>query len=138
MICFCPIVSCPGSQVELARDTRQNTIIQVFTGNTQRVPVNTTAMLRCLSRHEHSRHTGYFVTNSATTRCLITGVWSLPFHHFDCFKGKCTLLYRSGTVNSNMVNSKFHLIRSYCEIFLYHFPNISCLKCTVNSNFHLI
>ena len=37
-----------------------------------------------------------------------------------------------------MVNSKFHLIRSYCEIFFYHFPNISCLKCTVNSNFHLI
>ena len=46
--------------------------------------------------------------------------------------------YRSGTVNSNMVNSKFHLIRSYCEIFSYHFPAISCLKCTVNSNFHLI
>ena len=46
--------------------------------------------------------------------------------------------YRSGTVNSNTVNSKFHLIRSYCEIFFYHFLNISCLKCTVNSNFHLI
>ena len=46
--------------------------------------------------------------------------------------------YRSGTVNSNTVNSKFHVIRSYCEIFFYHFPNISCLKCTVNSNFHLI
>ena len=46
--------------------------------------------------------------------------------------------YRSGTVISNMVNSNFHLIRSYCEIFFYHFPNISCLKCTVNSNFHLI
>ena len=41
--------------------------------------------------------------------------------------------YRSGTVNS-----KFHLIRSYCEIFFYNFPNISCLKYTVNSNFHLI
>ena len=25
--------------------------------------------------------------------------------------------YRSGTVNSNTVNSKFHLIRSFCEIF---------------------
>ena len=46
--------------------------------------------------------------------------------------------YRSGTVNSNMVNSKFHLIRSYCEIFVYNCPNISSLKCTVNSNFHLI
>ena len=30
------------------------------------------------------------------------------------------------------------LIRSYYEIFFYHFPNIPCLKCTVNSNFHLI
>ena len=46
--------------------------------------------------------------------------------------------YRSGTVNSNTVNSKFHLIRSYCEIFFYNFPNTPCLKYTVNSNFHLI
>ena len=46
--------------------------------------------------------------------------------------------YRSGTINLNTVNSKFHLIRSYCEIFFYHFPNISCLKCTAISNFHLI
>ena len=46
--------------------------------------------------------------------------------------------YRSGTVNSNTVNSKFHLIRSYCEIFVYNCPIISCLKYTVNSNFHLI
>ena len=54
------------------------------------------------------------------------------------FITKCKINYRSGTVNSNTVNSKFHLIRSYCEIFVYHFPNISCLKYTVNSNFHLI
>ena len=46
--------------------------------------------------------------------------------------------YRSGTVNSNTVNSNFHLIRSYCELFFYHFPDISCLKCTVYLNFHLI
>ena len=46
--------------------------------------------------------------------------------------------YRSGTVNSNTVNSKFHLIRSICEIFLYNSANIPCLKYTVNSNFHLI
>ena len=50
----------------------------------------------------------------------------------------CYLWYRSGTVNSNTVNSKFHLIRSYCEIFFYNFPNIPCLKYSVNSNFHLI
>ena len=31
---------------------------------------------------------------------------------------KCIIfLYRSGTVNSNTVNSKFHLIRSFFEIF---------------------
>ena len=46
--------------------------------------------------------------------------------------------YRSGTVNSNMVNSEFHLIQSNCEIFFYNFPNILCLKCTVKSNFYLI
>ena len=41
-------------------------------------------------------------------------------------------------VDSNTVNSKFYLIRSYCEIFFYNFPNIPCSKYTVNSNFHLI
>ena len=29
--------------------------------------------------------------------------------------------YRSCMVNSNTVNSKFHLIRSFCEMFSYHF-----------------
>ena len=55
-----------------------------------------------------------------------------------CYLTPCVCHYRSGTVNSNMVNSKFHLIRNYCEIFFYNFPNIPCLKYTVNSNFHLI
>ena len=41
-------------------------------------------------------------------------------------------------VNSNTVNSKFHFIRSFCEMFCYYFAIISCLKCTVNSYFHLI
>ena len=68
--------------------------------------------------------------------------------HFSCKLTLCTdsvtlctsysSKYRSGTVNSNTVNSKFHLIRSYCEIFFCHFSNISCLKCTVNSDVHLI
>ena len=48
------------------------------------------------------------------------------------------LKYRSGTVNSNTVNSKFHFIRSFCEMLSYHFPIISCSKCTVHSKFHLI
>ena len=58
-------------------------------------------------------------------------LYTVCFHFSEC-------VYRSGTVNSNTVNSKFHLIRSYCEIFGYNCPNISCLKYTVNSNFHLI
>ena len=66
------------------------------------------------------------------TKCLSHACENIPFRNFVCGR------YRSGTVNSNTVNSKFHLIRSYCEIFFYHIPNISCLKCTVNSNFHLI
>ena len=41
--------------------------------------------------------------------------------------------YRSGTVNSNTVNSKFHLIRSYWE-YLATILSFSCLKCMVNSN----
>ena len=40
-------------------------------------------------------------------------------------------------VNSNTVNSKFYFIRSFCELFSYHFPIIPCLKCTVNTYFHL-
>ena len=46
--------------------------------------------------------------------------------------------YRSGTVNSNTVNSKFHLIRIIYEISVNIFSIISCSKCTVNSNFYLI
>ena len=41
-------------------------------------------------------------------------------------------------VNANTVNSKFHLIQSYYEIFVFNCANIPCLKYTVNSNFHLI
>ena len=46
--------------------------------------------------------------------------------------------YRLGTVNSNTVNSKFHLIQSFCELSVRCLPIISSLKCTVNSNFHFI
>ena len=46
--------------------------------------------------------------------------------------------YRLGTVKSNTVNSKFHFIRSFYEIFYCNFPITSCLKCAVNSSFHLI
>ena len=71
--------------------------------------------------------------------CIFVSTTFVPL--FICFissPNRLKLIYRSGTVNSNTVNSKFHLIRSYWEIFFYHFPNISCLECTVNSNFHLI
>ena len=65
--------------------------------------------------------------------------WYQTIHLFTVLLHKCPIFrYRSGTVNSNTVNSKFHLIRSYCEIFFYTFPNIPCLKFTVNSNIHLI
>ena len=73
------------------------------------------------------------VTSSYTKKPLISHFRKLPCGHLPGNQE-----YRSGTVNSNTVNSKFHLIRSFCEMFSYHFPNISCLKCTVNSNFHLI
>ena len=42
------------------------------------------------------------------------------FHHVymnEILIPNCKLKYRSGTVNSNTVISKFHLIRSFCEIF---------------------
>ena len=59
------------------------------------------------------------------------------FHNLCGFKTRLRD-YSSGTVNSNMVNSKFHFIQSFCDISVKCFPIISCLKCTVNSNFHLI
>ena len=43
---------------------------------------------------------------------------SLVKGNFSCShvsKERTLTCYRSGTVNSNTVNSKFHLIRSYCE-----------------------
>ena len=56
-------------------------------------------------------------------------VFKLKISHFP--NHCCLTYYRSGTVNSNTVNSKFHLIRSFFEIFAII---ISCLKCMVNSN----
>ena len=41
--------------------------------------------------------------------------------------------YRSGTINLDTMNSKFHLIRSNFEN-LCQIPIISCLQSTVNSN----
>ena len=75
--------------------------------------------------------TGHLIAKQYACRITLLG-----FHETHWIQSVSQ--YRSGTVNSNTVNSKFHLIRSYCEILIYHFPNISCLKCTVNSNFHLI
>ena len=39
----------------------------------------------------------------------------MPFGKF--VSNKYESIYRSGTLNSNTVNSKFHLIRSFFEIF---------------------
>ena len=44
--------------------------------------------------------------------------------------------YRSGTVNSNTVNSKFHLIRSFFEIFArflsFHVYNAQLIQSSTN------
>ena len=57
-------------------------------------------------------------------------------------EGTCLLIlfdkYRSGTVNSNTVNSKFHLMQMFYEVSVNIFSVISFFKNTVNSNFHLI
>ena len=84
-----------------------------------------------------------FIDKVYLSICYVRFLWQWYFKNFSLILFTYTCLlgwthYRWGTVNSNTVNSKFHLIRSYCEIFVYNFPNISCLKYTVNSNFHLI
>ena len=38
-------------------------------------------------------------------------------NNIKCIASTKIFIYRSGTVNSNTVNSKFHLIRSFFEIF---------------------
>ena len=78
--------------------------------------------------------------NGVDSRLMLKLYWLIftGYRSHESNSNQLLTTYRLGTVNSNTVNSKFHLIRSYCEIFFYHFPNISCLKCTVNSNFHLI
>ena len=42
--------------------------------------------------------------------------------------------YRSDTVNSNTVKSKFNFIQIFCHIMFPRTLIILCLKCTVNSN----
>ena len=70
---------------------------------------------------------------------ILTTPFRLSSEHLNLSQLKqIQCMLQVGNGNSNTVNSKFHLIRSYCEKIFYHFPNISCLKCTVNSNFHLI
>ena len=44
---------------------------------------------------------------------MLTGPTFLLITSRGCYGGRIN--YRSGTVNSNTVNSKFHLIRSCCE-----------------------
>ena len=55
--------------------------------------------------------------SSIFLRCRIVNNGDSFFRHvgdfFESLFGE--MLYRSGTVNSNTVNSKFHLIRSCCE-----------------------
>ena len=48
------------------------------------------------------------------------------------------LCYRSDTVYSNTVNSKFRSIQIFYKVSVNSFSIISCLNCTVHSNFHLI
>ena len=96
-----------------------------------------TQMQKLKIRDSERRSIGY------ETMTTVSDVDSEVGTHFSRPKtnshlGFNSMYYRSGTVNSNTVNSKFHLIRNYCEIFFYNFPNIPCLKYTVNSNFHLI
>ena len=85
-------------------------------------------------------HEGEIDNNQNVLTINESSIWTwLQINNLElCVGWISKIYYRSGTVNSNTVNSKFHLIRSYYEIFFYHFPNIPCLKCTVNSNFHLI
>ena len=92
MICFCLIVYCRGEYFELERDIKQNTKTMVNAGprSARWVPINSTAMLRCYSRQEHLRIYEYKIVNTAATRCLPTGAWSID--HFDCFKGKWTVI----------------------------------------------
>ena len=50
----------------------------------------------------------------------ITNTCYVYIAHIDIFDPEIATIityYRSGTVNSNTVNSKFHLIRSFSEIF---------------------
>ena len=58
---------------------------------------------------------------------------NFPFVEITYIAINCSLFQQElgiqvGTVNSNTVNSKFHLIQIFCEMFSYHFPIISCLK----------
>ena len=75
-------------------------------------------------RSGHTLRAAYYVTRKfspvVTNINMITNMNLTPITVHPaivCVSRDLCIMYRSGTVNSNTVNSKFHLIRSYCEIF---------------------
>ena len=56
----------------------------------------------------------YLILNEMAKVCITE---SCTFTFDNDSQDKIKSSYRSGTVNSNTVNSKFHLIRSFFEIF---------------------
>ena len=46
-----------------------------------------------------------------------SGYYENKLHFVALFRTNCQRIYRLGTFNSNTVNSKFHLIPSFLEIF---------------------
>ena len=66
-------------------------------------------------------HRDFFVLNKKSNLVLIESMSCIKFirSNLNIFSTNLDTgySYRSGTVNSNTVNSKFHLIRSFCEIF---------------------
>ena len=92
----------------------------------------------CNVTHEWAPYLSICDSNVSTlqivSRPIDHNVWTMLLNR----KQHSISWYRSGTVNSNTVNSKFHFIQSFYEASVNIFSIISCLKCTVNSNFHLI
>ena len=84
-------------------------------GKNMPVLVNARNYLRKFLNFTRAKFQKYKYLHS--TRKIKRFIGALNIIYFWTFyqKERLFTLYRSGTVNSNTVNSKFHLIRSYCE-----------------------
>ena len=128
------IVICMNSKIEYLHVGQISFVFSLFSAHTYFKDIQVTFDLAIIFNGiDIHRLSAWFVVKASGLEYQShPSVYWCPYNCAGLF-----FRYRSGTVNSNTVNLKFHFIRSFCTMFSYCFPIISCLKCMVNSYFGL-